>query len=322
VVIGASLAGATGLRIGIVATAFGLGFRHGIDWDHIAAITDITGAQESRRQSVVLATMYALGHALVVFVLGVLAIVLSAQIPKWLDETMGRVVGATLLALGVYVVVSLVRDGRDFRMRSRWMLVFAAARRAMRWTTAWTPGRRETVVVTHDHDHSHDDGHSHEHDHGQGHDPGHGHEHGDTHEVAAVAGASTVTTRSTKHHHLHHHVGTMPDDPFPTYGRRTAFGIGTLHGIGAETPTQVLVFLAATRVGGAASGVLLLLCFLAGLLVSNTTVAVSAVLGFLSAARNFRLYSTVSLVAATFSIVIGTLFVLGQTSVLPALGGG
>ena len=303
-IIGASLAGATGLRIGIVATAFGLGFRHGIDWDHIAAITDITGAQESRRQSVVLATMYALGHALVVFVLGVLAIVLSAQIPKWLDDTMGRVVGATLLALGVYVVISLVRDGREFRMRSRWMLVFAAVRRAVRWTTARRPGRREVVVITHDHEHSHD------HDHG--HDA-----------VAMGAATSTGTVTTTRHHHhLHQHVGTMPDDPFPAYGRRTAFGIGTLHGIGAETPTQVLVFLAATRVGGAASGVLLLLCFLAGLLVSNTTVAVSAVLGFLSAARNFRLYAAVSLVAATFSIVIGTLFVLGQTSVLPALGGG
>jgi hypothetical protein len=33
-------------------------------------------------------------------------------------------------------------------------------------------------------------------------------------------------------------------------------------------------------------------------------------------------YATVSVVAATFSIVVGSLFVLGQTSVLPALGGG
>ena len=38
---------------------------------------------------------------------------------------MGRVVGITLIALGVYVFVSLIRHGREFRMRSRWMLVFA-----------------------------------------------------------------------------------------------------------------------------------------------------------------------------------------------------
>lgn len=29
-------------------TAFVLGLRHGIDWDHIAAITDIVGAVETR----------------------------------------------------------------------------------------------------------------------------------------------------------------------------------------------------------------------------------------------------------------------------------
>jgi hypothetical protein len=314
VVVLASLTGATGLRIGLVATAFGLGFRHGIDWDHLAAITDITGAQEDRRQSVVLATMYALGHALVVFVLGVLAIVLSAQVPKWLDDTMGRIVGATLLVLGVYVFVSLIRHGRDFRLRSRWMLVFAGARRARRWITRRRSDPGAVVVITHEHEHEHGSDHAHTHDRSAGH----------RHEIlpAGDEGERTVRTTARMHRHVHHHVGSMPDDPFPTYGRRTAFAVGVLHGVGAETPTQILVFLAATRVGGAASGVLLLCCFLAGLLVSNTTVAVSAVLGFLSASRNFRLYATVSIVAATFSIVVGTFFVLGQTSVLPSLGAG
>ena len=114
----------------------------------------------------------------------------------------------------------------------------------------------------------------------------------------------------------------MPDDPFPAYGRRTAFAVGTLHGIGAETPTQILVFLAATRAGGAAIGVLLLICFVAGLLVSNTSIALTAVLGFLGASRNFPLYATVSVVAAAFSLVVGTIYVLGRTSVLPTLGAG
>src|SRR6266508_3248268 len=44
-----------------------------------------------------------------------------------------RIVGVTLLLLGVYVFASLIRHGRDFRLRSRWMLVFAGARRAARW---------------------------------------------------------------------------------------------------------------------------------------------------------------------------------------------
>src|SRR5438067_3028910 len=111
-----------GLRAGLVATAFGFGFRHGIDWDHIAALTDITGSQDTPRRSLHLATLYALGHALVVFVLGSAAIVLAEQLPSGVDAVMERVVGATLILLGVYVFGSLVRHGRDFRMRSRWML--------------------------------------------------------------------------------------------------------------------------------------------------------------------------------------------------------
>ena len=43
---------------------------------------------------------------------------------------MGRIVGVTLIVLGVYVFESLIRHGREFRMRSRWMLVFAGVRSA------------------------------------------------------------------------------------------------------------------------------------------------------------------------------------------------
>ena len=101
----------TGLEIGVVVTAAGLGFRHGIDWDHIVALTDLTGTQERRTTSMLVATMYAIGHAVMVFALGVLAIVASFEIPSWLDETMTRFVGLTLLALGTYVVVSLAVTG-------------------------------------------------------------------------------------------------------------------------------------------------------------------------------------------------------------------
>src|SRR5438309_10938289 len=93
-----------GLRLGLIATAFGFGFRHGIDWDHIAALTDITGSQDEGRKSMVLATMYALGHALVVFALGVAAILAAERLPSSVDGVMERIVGTTLLVLGVYVI--------------------------------------------------------------------------------------------------------------------------------------------------------------------------------------------------------------------------
>ena len=117
-----------GLRIGLIATTLGFGLRHGIDWDHIAAITDITSSQDLSRTSMIFATLYALGHGAVVFCLGVVAILLGDLLPDSVDGFMGRIVGVTLIILGVYVVYSLVKHGRDFRMRSRWMLIFSGVR--------------------------------------------------------------------------------------------------------------------------------------------------------------------------------------------------
>jgi high-affinity nickel-transport protein len=299
----------TGLEIGVVVTAAGLGFRHGIDWDHIAALTDLTGTQERRTTSMLVATMYAIGHAVMVFALGVLAIVASFEIPSWLDETMTRFVGLTLLALGTYVVVSLALRGREFRMRSRWTLLYVAARRLLRSGTRPTASD-DVVVITHDHEH--DERHGHAHVHGTA-DDGVGSE--------SARHAATVATKA-RHRHLHHHVGTLPDDVFASTGRATAFGVGVLHGVGAETPTQVLLFLAAARAGGAAAGVTLLLCFVVGLVAANTIVALTATMGLLGATRNFPVYATVSLVTAGFSLVVGALFVLGRSALLPPMFGG
>ena len=288
---------AEAFRIGLVATAFGFGFRHGIDWDHIAALTDITSSQDTPRRSMFYATLYALGHALVVFVLGFAAIVLAAQLPHGVDGVMERVVGVTLVLLGVYVFYSLIRHGHDFRMRSRWMLLFSAVHRAVRWLRG---NRAPQVVVEHTHAHAVEEAH-------------------DAELVTAHGGPATPGER---HVHGHRHIARMPDDPFMNYGRATAFGVGMIHGIGAETPTQVLIFLTAAGAGGKAAGMLLLGCFLVGLLMSNSLIAVASAFGFVGATRKFWLYATISVLTAAFSLGIGTLFVLGKATFLPAIFGG
>jgi hypothetical protein len=106
---------------GLLLAALLLGLRHGIDWDHMAAITDMTATEDSPRRGFRLGTMYLLGHAAVVLTLGTLIILVGLSLPDWIDVAMGRVVGVTLIALGVYVVVSLVRHRGGFRPRSRWM---------------------------------------------------------------------------------------------------------------------------------------------------------------------------------------------------------
>ena len=285
--------------IGLMATAFGFGFRHGIDWDHIAALTDITGSQDEGRRSMVLATMYALGHALVVFALGVAAIVAAERLPASINGAVERVVGATLLVLGVYVIVSLIRHGRDFRMRSRWMLVFSGVRRGIRWVRR--SRQPDVVVITHEHVH----------------DPAELHP--DVHErVGALAGGGLPA----EHRHGHRHIGALPDDPFMNYGKPTAFGVGMVHGVGAETPTQVLLFLAAAGAGGTTEGLVLLVCFLVGLLTSNSLIAAAGTFGFLGASRNWPVYVAISLVTAVFSLVIGAVFLTGNATFLPAFFGG
>jgi hypothetical protein len=319
----------TGLRIGLVVTAFGFGFRHGIDWDHLAAIGDITGSQTSRRRSLRLATCYALGHAMVVLGLGLAAVLLSRRLPHGVDDVMERFVGASLVVLGVWVLVGLARRGRDFRLRSRWMLLFALGRSCIRRRRR--PARGDVVVVVHEH--AHDPGATHHHHEGE-------HVEAELVRAGEAAARASVdafpsdaspsndaehddgrTPSVAPHRHVHRHVARMPADPFGDYGTGTSFLVGMLHGVGAETPTQVLVFLTAAGVGGAGAGIVVLLAFIAGLLTSNSVVAVAGALGFASAARNFRAYAAVSIVTAVCSLAIGVLFVTGSASALPVISG-
>jgi hypothetical protein len=306
----------TTVGLGVLLTGLFLGIRHGIDWDHIAAITDITSttasarmaeaahtqqhqaisghshghggaievrahhagpgaatlapalpAPASRRQggflagqadAIRLGTLYALGHGLVVIVLGLAALAFGALLPDWLDPLMGRVVGLTLLALGLWVMYSIyryARAGETFRLRSRWMLVFDGVR------YGW---RRFQARL-------------------------HGHEHVEPLEMSS-------------------------------YGARTSFGVGMIHGVGAETGSQVLLIAA---VGGASSsglGVPMLLAFVVGLVISNLAIVLVSSVGFVSSQARERVYVTIGAVAGIFSLFVGGIFLLGLDAGLPDLG--
>jgi high-affinity nickel-transport protein len=293
--------------LGIVTLLFGmaaLGFRHGFDWDHIAAITDITSTTTSghtevnipagaamtahghdvgemrghdhvhredpsalhsfgesrfaheQKHAVLLASLYALGHASVVFALGVLALVIGAILPDWVDPILQRVVGVTLVLLGAWVIYSVVQYARgkgEFRMRSRWMLVFDLAR------NGW--GALQAKI--------------------------HGHEH-------------------------------RPSAHATQYGPKTAFGVGMIHGIGAETGSQALLLAGIAGVSGV-TGIVILLAFIVGLLISNTLVAVVSASGFIGAQRMRTVYVVVGAFAGTASLVIGLIFIGGFGTILPDL---
>lgn len=289
-----------GIRIGLALTTFGFGLRHGVDWDHIAAITDVSGTQEDPRRGMVLATLYATGHGVVVFALGLAAIYGGHVLPPWIDAAMERVVGLTLVVLAGYVVVSMLRNGRNFRMRSRLSLLGGIVSGAV------VRSRARVVEIVHDHIH----------------DDRHGHSHAlEAWDQAQPEARLAPVALKARHRHPHRHVAQVPADPF-TSGKRSAVALGVVHGIGAETPTQVVLFLTAAHVAGTAGAVALLGLFIVGLLVSNTAIACSASFGYLNATRNFRVYAGVAVVNAAFSLVVGVVFLTGHGGVLPPVLGG
>ena len=291
------LAATNGLGAALLVTAFALGLRHGVDVDHVAAISDLAATETSARRCMTVATVYAAGHALVVLALGSTAVLAGGALPAAVDAGMSRVVGATLVLLGGYVAYGLARHGAEFRMRSRWAVIGSLLR-------VLPSSRRGGAEMVIEHDHAHG--------------PGHGHQHPETAPCAEERRACVTT--ATTHRHLHVHRGPIPPDPSQRRGI-AAFGIGMLHGIGAETPTQVVLLVAAAGAGGALAGEALLVVFTLGLLASNTAIAVAASAGFLHAGRHGAVYVGIAAITAGFSLVLGVVYLLGLGALLPFLAG-
>lgn len=282
---------------GLLGASLILGLRHGIDWDHIAAITDISATERSARRAFTLGSVYVVGHAAVVLVLGVIVITFGSVIPDSFDAFMGGIVGWTLVVLGVYVLIGLVRHRGQVRLRSRWMLLFDAVR-ALRLFLGRVMGA-STRVVEHTHRHSASDG---------------------VHHLPpdSAEGVDNGAFRGATHTHAHAHSHDLDTG----YSSRATALIGMLHGIGAETPTQIVVFLAAANAGGVGAGMAVLVVFIAGLILSNTAITLLSVVGFAATRDRRRLYVILGTVSALASIGVGMVLIAGQDSVLPTFFSG
>lgn len=146
----------------LLGNAFLLGFRHGIDWDHIAAIMDIVGTTTTTGEiqalggralqfrALVLSFLYGIGHASAVIFLGVTAISFSSLIPPWLNDVTEKVVGLTLLLFGVgviWVLLQSIYGAKEIVLKSRWMMLFDWARQLFCWMSARLFGTVESKPV-------------------------------------------------------------------------------------------------------------------------------------------------------------------------------
>jgi len=116
--------------------------------------------------------------------------------------------------------------------------------------------------------------------------------------------------------HGHEHVEPLE---MSSYGAKTSFGIGMIHGIGAETGTQVLLIAAVGGASSAGLGVPMLFAFVIGLLLSNFAIVLMSSVGFVSSQAREQIYVAVGAVAGLFSLFVGTIFLFGLDGVLPAL---
>jgi high-affinity nickel-transport protein len=123
--------------------------------------------------------------------------------------------------------------------------------------------------------------------------------------------------RLPRHRHRHTH-----DDPFVDYTAKSAFAVGMLHGVGAETPTQVLVFLAAASAGGSVAGLAVLSAFVIGLGLANSVITVGAAFGFFASQKRRWVHTSLAGATAVGSLAVGALLIAGQDGLLPALFAG
>jgi len=270
-----------------VLTTFAIGLRHGLDWDHIAAITDITGAELRRRRAAALALLYAAGHGVMVFALGLAAVAAGGRLPAWVDPAMERIVGATILLLAVALLRSLRRGAPGPRSRGAVLFGFLArARDRLR--------HDRVLEVEHEHPHNHIGMHR--------------------HEPALVPSGGTVRTA---HRHAHRHQVTLAE-----YGAGGALTVGALHAFGAETGTQAVVLVSASGASGPAAAVAVLGAFVIGVFATTVCTTVVATLGWTNAGDRPALLRGITVTAAVFSLVVGLAFVAGRSDLLPPLLGG
>jgi hypothetical protein len=104
------------------------------------------------------------------------------------------------------------------------------------------------------------------------------------------------------------------------YTGPVAFGIGVIHGLGAETPSQLALFLLAANLGGVARGIGGMGMFLAGLLIMNTLMTASASGLFRGAAPHPGAMRFFVGLTAVYSFVVGWIFLFGASGLLPSLG--
>src|SRR6476619_4351591 len=81
-----------------------LGLRHALESDHLMAVAALATGQRTRREIVLIACAWGLGHAAVLFLAGVALVCIGVAWPPVVAKVLELVAGAVLVALGVDIL--------------------------------------------------------------------------------------------------------------------------------------------------------------------------------------------------------------------------
>ena len=294
--------------LGLIGTALALGIRHGFDWDHLAAITDVTSTTATAEHAELHHETEHAAAARHVHAHGGAAELaaheagehaeghVDAPTPRLADEQKRAMLLGTLYALGHAAMVAalgllallfgaLLPDWVDTVMGpvvgatlvflGIWVFIslyqYARHGREFRLRSRW---------------------------------------------MLVFDSVRYAWRRFQAWLHGHEHVDPME---MSSYGVRTAFGVGLIHGVGAETGTQVILIASIGLASSQGLGIPMMVAFIVGLLISNSIVVLITATGFIASRFRQRLYVVVGVIAGTFSLVIGTIFLLGLEGLLPVL---
>jgi high-affinity nickel permease len=220
-------------------TAFALliGFRHGMDSDHVAAIADMVGAEKQRVRQIKMGVMYALGHGAIVLVIGLLAVFLGSRLPESFLSAMEVLVGVSLLVLGLFIFYSIFKQRESYEYQSRLEIVYTLIARMLKKDQSKLNLQKIGIVG--------------------------------------------------------------------------AFMIGVLHGIGAETPTQVMLISSSVGMNSLLFASLQIILFTLGLLVATVLVTYVASWGFMKAGLKRKAYVLLGTLTGGYSVVLGISIIQG-----------
>jgi high-affinity nickel-transport protein len=236
-----------------------LGLRHGFDYDHLAAISDITAVQRNWRSGMRLGLTYALGHAVTVAALGIAVLELHMGLPEGLDHWTERLIGVTLIVLGIGVVAGILRK----------------------------------------------DAH------------GHSHNRVESRLSIAINGALLLAWQVRR---IWNRQAPKPERFQWMYNGKSVFAIGIIHGVGAETPSQLALFFLTANLGGSSRGMMGLAAFALGLIAMNALMTASMGGAFSASGHRHGFYHAIAWTGAAYSFIIGIIFLFGISGRLPSLG--